>query len=140
VRLLIVEDSALIRKVTSLAFPSKEHELVEVEDGQAALAAIDAAAAPFDAILLVSTCLAWTSVSSSAPSGNVPCIATPRWCSPSSTRWVRVLYMSRYSGEELRDRGIEIPIGSFGVPQQPGRSVTAINVSFWTLTYGPSRS
>jgi hypothetical protein len=26
-RLLIVEDSALIRKVTRLAFPSREHEL-----------------------------------------------------------------------------------------------------------------
>ena len=35
-RLLIVEDSALIRKVTHLAFPSREHELQQ----------------PFDAILL----------------------------------------------------------------------------------------
>ena len=37
-RLLIVEDSKLIRKVTRLAFPAKEHELHEAEDGQAALA------------------------------------------------------------------------------------------------------
>ena len=52
-RLLIVEDSALIRKVTRLAFPSKEHEIYEAEDGQAApLDLLDDAAEPFDAILL----------------------------------------------------------------------------------------
>ena len=51
-RLLMVEDSALIRKVTRLAFPSKEHELVDAEDGQAALQLVDAATEPFDAILL----------------------------------------------------------------------------------------
>jgi two-component system chemotaxis response regulator CheY len=51
-RLLIVEDSALIRKVTRLAFPARDHQLVEAEDGQRALALLDAAAEPFDAILL----------------------------------------------------------------------------------------
>ena len=51
-RLLIVEDSALIRKVTRLAFPAREHQLVEAEDGQMALALLDAASEPFDAILL----------------------------------------------------------------------------------------
>ena len=51
-RLLIVEDSQLIRKVTRLAFPPKEHELFDAEDGQAALELVDAATEPFDAILL----------------------------------------------------------------------------------------
>ena len=51
-RLLIVEDSKLIRKVTRLAFPAKEHDLCEAEDGQAALDIMDAASEPFDAILL----------------------------------------------------------------------------------------
>jgi CheY-like chemotaxis protein len=52
VRLLIVEDSALIRKVTHLAFPSREHELQEAENGLEALAILDAVMQPFDAILL----------------------------------------------------------------------------------------
>jgi CheY-like chemotaxis protein len=51
-RLLIVEDSQLIRKVTRLAFPAKEHDLYEAEDGEAALKLMDAATEPFDAILL----------------------------------------------------------------------------------------
>ena len=51
-RLLIVEDSKLIRKVTRLAFPSKDHDLHEAEDGQAALTLLEAAAGPFYAILL----------------------------------------------------------------------------------------
>jgi two-component system, chemotaxis family, chemotaxis protein CheY len=51
-RLLIVEDSELIRKVTRLAFPFKEHALYEAEDGQAALELLDNTAEPFDAILL----------------------------------------------------------------------------------------
>jgi CheY-like chemotaxis protein len=51
-RLLIVEDSELIRKVTRLAFPFREHELYEAEDGQAALELLDNTAEPFDAILL----------------------------------------------------------------------------------------
>jgi CheY-like chemotaxis protein len=37
-RLLIVEDSALIRKVTRLVFPSKEYELTEAANGLEALA------------------------------------------------------------------------------------------------------
>jgi two-component system chemotaxis response regulator CheY len=52
VRLLIVEDSALIRKVTHLAFPSREHELHEAENGLEAIGLIDAADRPFDAIVL----------------------------------------------------------------------------------------
>jgi len=52
VRLLIVEDSALIRKVTHLAFPSRDHELHEAADGLQALALMDRASLPFDAILL----------------------------------------------------------------------------------------
>ena len=51
-RLLIVEDSELIRKVTRLAFPGKQHDLHEVADGQEALELLDAATQPFDAILL----------------------------------------------------------------------------------------
>jgi len=51
-RLLIVEDSALIRKVTHLAFPAREHELQEAANGVEALALIAAATQPFDAIVL----------------------------------------------------------------------------------------
>jgi CheY-like chemotaxis protein len=52
VRLLIVEDSELIRKMTSLAFPSKEHELHEAENGLKALALLSTNSRPFDAIVL----------------------------------------------------------------------------------------
>jgi two-component system chemotaxis response regulator CheY len=52
VRLLIVEDSALIRKVTRLAFHSREHELHEAENGLEAIGLVDGAAQPFDAIVL----------------------------------------------------------------------------------------
>ena len=51
-RILIVEDSALIRKVTHLAFPSRSHELHEAEDGAQALGILQAATQPFDAIVL----------------------------------------------------------------------------------------
>ena len=51
-RLLIFEDSALIHKVTHLAFPSREHERLEAENGLQALAILDAVNQPFDAILL----------------------------------------------------------------------------------------
>ena len=51
-RLLLVEDSELIRKVTRLAFPSREHEMAEAVDGRAALALLDARTQPFDVILL----------------------------------------------------------------------------------------
>ena len=52
VRLLIVEDSALIRSVTRLAFPSATHELVESENGRLALELLDRTLQPFDAIVL----------------------------------------------------------------------------------------
>jgi two-component system chemotaxis response regulator CheY len=52
VRLLIVEDSELIRKVTHLAFPTKEHEIHEAANGVEALALLSSAGEPFDAILL----------------------------------------------------------------------------------------
>jgi two-component system, chemotaxis family, chemotaxis protein CheY len=51
-RLLIVEDSALIRKVTQLAFPARAHELHEAGNGLEALALLSQAVQPFDAILL----------------------------------------------------------------------------------------
>jgi CheY-like chemotaxis protein len=52
VRLLIIENSELIRKMTSLAFPSREHELQEAENGRTALALLAGVARPFDAIVL----------------------------------------------------------------------------------------
>ena len=51
-RLLIVEDSPLVRKMYGLAFPKREHELIAVEDGRKALTAIAQSAHPFDLILL----------------------------------------------------------------------------------------
>ena len=51
-RLLIVEDSALVRKMYGLAFPKREHELTAVEDGRKALAAITESQHPYDLILL----------------------------------------------------------------------------------------
>ena len=51
-RILIVEDSALIRKVTHLAFPSRAHEIHEAEDGAQALGILQASTQPFDAIVL----------------------------------------------------------------------------------------
>lgn len=52
VRLLIVEDSPLVRRMYGLAFFRREHELVEAEDGQQALDVLQAASEPFDLILL----------------------------------------------------------------------------------------
>jgi two-component system chemotaxis response regulator CheY len=52
VRVLVVEDSALIRSVTRLAFPASAHQLVEAEHGRRALELLDATLQPFDAILL----------------------------------------------------------------------------------------
>lgn len=51
-RLLIVDDSALIRKITHLAFPSRLHELHEAENGLRALDLLAADPQPFDAIVL----------------------------------------------------------------------------------------
>jgi len=52
VRLLLVEDSALIRTMYRLAFPPREHKIEEAEDGQRALELLDASTERFDAILL----------------------------------------------------------------------------------------
>ena len=51
-RLLIVEDSALIRSVTRLAFPAAAHQLTEAENGRQALELLDRTLQPFDAIVL----------------------------------------------------------------------------------------
>jgi two-component system chemotaxis response regulator CheY len=52
VRLLIAEDSGLIRSVTRLAFPPAMHQLVEAENGRQALELLDRKLEPFDAIVL----------------------------------------------------------------------------------------
>jgi two-component system, chemotaxis family, chemotaxis protein CheY len=51
-RILIVEDSALVRRMYGLAFSRREHELVEAENGRTALEALTSAQQPFDVILL----------------------------------------------------------------------------------------
>jgi CheY-like chemotaxis protein len=51
-RLLIVEDSALVRKMYGLAFPKREHELTAAEDGLKALTAISQSQHTYDLILL----------------------------------------------------------------------------------------
>jgi two-component system chemotaxis response regulator CheY len=51
-RLLIVEDSALIRQMTRLAFPAKEHDLQDAANGVEALMHLSQSRQPFDAILL----------------------------------------------------------------------------------------
>jgi two-component system chemotaxis response regulator CheY len=51
-RLLIVEDSALIRKMYELAFSPRDHDLVEAANGRQALDALAASPVPFDVILL----------------------------------------------------------------------------------------
>lgn len=51
-RVLIVEDSPLVRKMYGLAFSKREHELTAVEGGQKALTAIAQSPDPFDLILL----------------------------------------------------------------------------------------
>jgi CheY-like chemotaxis protein len=52
VRVLIVEDSPLVRKMYGLAFSKREHELTAAEDGLKALSAISQAQHPYDLILL----------------------------------------------------------------------------------------
>jgi CheY-like chemotaxis protein len=52
VRLLVVEDSALVRKMYGLAFPKREHELTAAENGRIALTAIAESQQPYDLILL----------------------------------------------------------------------------------------
>ena len=51
-RLLIVEDWKLLRKMSSLAFPRRDYELHEAENGLKALAVLARTAEPFDAIIL----------------------------------------------------------------------------------------
>jgi two-component system, chemotaxis family, chemotaxis protein CheY len=51
-RLLIVEDSELIRQMTRLAFPPKENHLQDATNGVEALMHLSHAQQPFDAILL----------------------------------------------------------------------------------------
>lgn len=51
-KLLIIEDSPLVRRMYGLAFPRREHDLVEAENGIEALDAIATASHPFDIILL----------------------------------------------------------------------------------------
>ena len=51
-RLLIVEDSPLVRRMYGLAFHRQDHELVEAGNGRQALDVIAASAEPFDLILL----------------------------------------------------------------------------------------
>jgi two-component system, chemotaxis family, chemotaxis protein CheY len=51
-RLLIVEDSPLVRRMYGLAFYRRDHELVEAENGQEALDVLVTSAERFDLILL----------------------------------------------------------------------------------------
>jgi CheY-like chemotaxis protein len=51
-RLLIVEDSELLRKMSSLAFPRRDYELHEAENGLKALAVLASVRQAFDAIIL----------------------------------------------------------------------------------------
>lgn len=51
-RVLIVEDSPLVRKMYGLAFSKREHELTTAEDGRKGLAALTGATERFDLILL----------------------------------------------------------------------------------------
>ncbi len=51
-RILIVEDSALVQRMYGLAFPQRQHTLVTAANGRQALDALDAGVEPFDLILL----------------------------------------------------------------------------------------
>ena len=51
-RLLVVEDSPLVRKMYGLAFPKREHDLTAVENGRAALTAMSASPQPYELVLL----------------------------------------------------------------------------------------
>lgn len=51
-RLLVVEDSPLLRKMFGLAFPQQLNELQPAENGRDALELLGATAEPFDAVLL----------------------------------------------------------------------------------------
>jgi CheY-like chemotaxis protein len=51
-KLLIIEDSPLVRRMYGLAFSRREHDLIEAENGLQALDALASASDPFDVILL----------------------------------------------------------------------------------------
>lgn len=51
-RLLVVEDSPLLRKMFGLAFPHQLNDLKPAENGRDAMALLDASTEPFDAVLL----------------------------------------------------------------------------------------
>ena len=51
-RLLLVDDSSLMRKATRLAFPGGKYDLEEAENGFGALAQLSLSQKPFDVIVL----------------------------------------------------------------------------------------
>jgi two-component system chemotaxis response regulator CheY len=51
-RLLVVEDSSLLRKMFGLAFPQQLHELRQAENGREAIALLGEAVTAYDAVLL----------------------------------------------------------------------------------------
>jgi two-component system chemotaxis response regulator CheY len=51
-RLLVVEDSPLLRKMFGLAFPHQLNDLMPAENGREAMELLDLTAEPFDAVLL----------------------------------------------------------------------------------------
>jgi CheY-like chemotaxis protein len=51
-RLLVVEDSPLLRKMFGLAFPQQLNELRQAENGRQAIAILADSRTPFDAVLL----------------------------------------------------------------------------------------
>ncbi len=51
-RILIVEDSALVQRMYGLAFSQRQHTLLTAANGRQALAALETEAEPFDLILL----------------------------------------------------------------------------------------
>jgi CheY-like chemotaxis protein len=52
VRILIVEDSALVQRMYGLAFSQRQHTLITAANGREALAALDTEVEPIDLILL----------------------------------------------------------------------------------------
>ncbi len=51
-KLLVVEDSPLLRRMFGLAFPHHSNELHPAENGQAAMEVLAVSSEPFDAVLL----------------------------------------------------------------------------------------
>ena len=51
-RLLVVEDSPLLRKMFGLAFPHQLNDLKPAENGREAMELLESTAEPFDAVLL----------------------------------------------------------------------------------------